>query len=76
MGFRRLVEIYQFIWMLESNAQQRLAWEDAAEARIARMRAEERAESQLQAMLIANPSGALGHAALDDKEALRKAGLL
>ncbi|MGZ2439389.1 hypothetical protein [Sinorhizobium medicae] len=76
MAFRRLVEVYQFFWMLESNAQQRLAWEDAAEARLARLRAEERAASQLQAMLIANPSGALGHAALDDEKALRKAGLL
>ncbi|WP_208180033.1 hypothetical protein J4T85_019510 [Sinorhizobium medicae] len=76
MSVRNLVEIYQFIWMVESHGQQRLAWHDAADARVARARAEERAEAQLQAMLIANPSGALGHAAIDDEEALRKAGLL
>lgn len=76
MGVRHLVEIYQFVWMLESHSQQRLAWEDASEARLARMRAEERAAAQLHAMLVANPSGTLGHASLDDEEALRKAGLL
>ena len=40
MSVRRLVEIYQFFWMFESHAQQRLAWEDAEQARIARARAE------------------------------------
>lgn len=76
MPFSRLVEVYQFVWMLESNAQQRLAWDDAAEARIARARAEARADAQLAAMLAANPSGALGHARLDDEDALRSSGLL
>lgn len=72
----RFVQIYQFFWMLESHAQQRLAWEDAEEMRHARMRAEAQAAAQLQAMLIANPSGSLGHARLDDEEALRESGLL
>lgn len=73
---RRLMEIYQFVWMFESHSQQRLAWEDAAQARIARARAEALARAQLQAMLDANPSGSLGHAQLNDEEALRDAGLL
>lgn len=73
---RKLVEIYQFFWMLESNAQQRLAWEDAAQARIARERAERQAAAQLRAMLNANPSGALGHAALNDKDSLEQSRLL
>lgn len=76
MSVERLVRIYQMLWMFESHAEQRLAWEDAAQARIARARAEARAEAQLQAMLIANPSGALGHAKLNDEDALREAGLL
>jgi hypothetical protein len=76
MSVRRLVEIYQFLWMLESHAQQRLAWEDAAEARIARERAERRAAAQLKAMLDANPSGALGRARLNDAESLKRSGLL
>jgi hypothetical protein len=71
---RRLMELYQFVWMFESHSQQRLAWEDAAQARIAR--AEALARAQLQAMLAANPSGSLGHAQLNDEEALRDAGLL
>lgn len=72
----KLIEIYQFFWMLESQGQQRLAWEDAAQARIARERAEARAAEQLHAMLLANPSGALGHARLNDEDALRRAGLI
>lgn len=76
MSLRLLVEIYQFAWSLESHAQQRLAWQDAAQARIARDRAEARAAAQLQAMLIANPSGQLGRAQLDDEDALRRSGLL
>ena len=76
MRFRTLLEIYQFFWMLESHAQQRLAWEDAAEMRIARARAEAQAAARLQAMLGANPSGQLGNATLDDEEALRLSGLL
>jgi len=43
MNFGRLVDLYQFFWMLESHYQQRLSWDDAAEARIARVRAEEAA---------------------------------
>jgi hypothetical protein len=76
MSFSRLTEIYQFIWMLESHAQQRLAWEDAAEARIARERAEAQAAAQLRAMLDANPTGALGRAHLNDESKLRGSGLL
>lgn len=76
MSLRRLTEFYEVMWMFESHAQQRLAWEDAAEARIARGRAEALAAAQLQAMLGANPSGQLGHAQINDEESLRKAGLL
>lgn len=76
MSLRNLVEVYQFIWMLESNAQQRLAWQDAAEARIARARAEQMAAAQLRTMLDANPSGQLGHSRLNDPESLQKSGLL
>jgi hypothetical protein len=76
MSFGRLVQIYQFFWMLESHAQQRLAWEDAEAMRIARARAEAQAAAQLRAMLDANPSGSLGHARLNDDEALRESGLL
>lgn len=76
MSLRSLVEIYQFVWMLESNAQQRLAWEDAAQARIARARADQMAAAQLRAMLEANPSGQLGNSKLNDPETLWKSGLL
>lgn len=76
MSLNRLVQIYQFFWMIESHAQQRLAWEDAEAMRIARLRAEQQAAAQLQAMLIANPSGQLGHALLNDEQALRDAGLI
>lgn len=76
MSFGRIVEVYQFVWMFESHAQQRLAWEDAAEARIARMRAEAQAAAQLRAMLNANPSGSLGHAMLNDADSLEESGLL
>lgn len=72
----KLLSLYQFFWMLESHYQQRLAWDDAAEARIARQRAEALAAAQLQAMLDANPSGQLGFSTLNDDDALRKAGLL
>ena len=70
------MELYQLLWMFESHAQQRLAWEDAAQARIARERAEALARAQLEAMLIANPSGQLGHARLDDEDVLKRSGLL
>ena len=76
MSLGKLVEIYQFFWMIESHAQQRLAWEDAAQARIGRDRAEAKADAQLRAMLDANPSGQLGHARLDDIGALIGSGLL
>jgi hypothetical protein len=76
MSLRVLIEIYQFAWSVESHAQQRLAWQDAVEARHARARAEAHAAAQLQAMLVANPSGSLGHAKLNDAEALKKSGLL
>lgn len=76
MSFHRLTEFYQFLWMLESHAQQRLAWDDAAQARIARARAEAQAAAQLRAMLDANPSGALGRAQLNDEDKLKDSGLL
>lgn len=76
MSFHRLTEFYQFLWMLESHAQQRLAWDDAAQARIARARAEAQAAAQLRAMLAANPSGALGRARLNDEDKLKDSGLL
>jgi hypothetical protein len=76
MSVRLIIEAYQFLWMFESHAQQRLAWEDAAQARIARQRAEALAQAQLRAMLIANPSGALGNARLNDRDALMRSGLL
>jgi len=72
----RISELIQFFWMFESHAQQRMAWEDAAQARIARVRAEKQAEEQLRMMLDANPSGSLGHAKLDDEDTLKSAGLL
>lgn len=76
MSLRKVVELYQFFWMFESHAQQRLAWEDASQARIARMRAEAQAAAQLRAMLNANPSGALGNARLNDWDNLERSGLL
>lgn len=75
-AINKLVSVYQFFWMLESHAQQRLAWQDAEEMRVARARAEARAEAQMRAMLDANPSGQLGRARLNDEDALREAGLL
>ncbi|WP_312162019.1 hypothetical protein [Phenylobacterium sp.] len=76
MSFGRLMEIYQFFWMFESHAQQRLAWQDAAQARTARERAEALAAAQLRAMLDANPSGQLGNAQLNDPDGLEQSGLL
>ncbi|WP_236899120.1 hypothetical protein [Devosia sp. SL43] len=74
--FSRITEIYQFFWMFESHAQQRKAWDDAAQARVARVRAEAQAAAQLHAMLSANPSGSLGHAKLNDEDSLDESGLL
>ena len=76
MSLSKVMELYQFFWTFESHAQQRLAWEDAAEARIARERAEALAAAQLDAMLTANPSCSLGHARLDDEDSLEGSGLL
>lgn len=74
--FGRIIETIQFFWMFESHHQQRLAWDDAAKARIARDRAEALAQAQLAAMLEANPSGALGSSQLDDPMSLAESGLL
>lgn len=76
MSFRAISDVIQFFWMFESHHHQRLAWKDAAAARIARERAEAQALAQFQAMLEANPSGALGDAQLDHPDSLRKSGLL
>jgi hypothetical protein len=76
MSLGRIMEIYQFVWMFESHAQQRMAWQDAAQARIARDRAEAQASAQLRAMLMANPSGSLGDARLNDPVSLERSGLL
>ncbi len=76
MSLRQLIELHQFLFSLESQAAQRLAWEDAEQARIARARAEAIAAARLRAMLDANPSGQLGHAQLNDLDALKRSGLL
>lgn len=34
MSLRQLIELHQFLFTLESQAAQRLAWEDAEQARI------------------------------------------
>jgi len=66
----------EFFWQIESRYHQRLAWEDAKEARIARRRAEIAAADKLRAMLAAHPSGQLGYSKLNDHDALKRAGLL
>lgn len=76
MSLRALMGFYNFIWMLESHSQQRLAWDDAVQARLARDRAERRALIQHKAMMDANPSGQLGNAQLNDPEALGRSGLI
>ena len=76
MRASKAIEFYQFRWMLQSHGQQRLAWVDAAEARVARARAEALAAAQMRAMLAANPSGQLGNARLNDEDALKESGLL
>ena len=76
MSVRRLISSYRTIWMLRAHRQQRLAWKDAEQARVARDRAEAQAAAQSQAMLCTNPSGSLGRAELDSVGALKKAGLL
>mgnify|MGYP003575323919 CR=1 FL=1 len=76
MSLGRISEIIQFFWMFESHHHQRLAWEDARKARIARDRAEALAAAQFAAMLEANPSGALGASQLNDPDSLEQSGLL
>jgi hypothetical protein len=76
MSFRVVSDVIQFFWMFESHHHQRLAWKDAAHARIARERAEAQAFAQFQAMLEANPSGALGNSQLDDPDSLQRSGLI
>lgn len=76
MKGKKLLEAYQFGFMLFSHYNQVLSWQDAKEARLARIRAEQIAEAQLRTMLDANPSGQLGNAKLDDETALRESGLL
>jgi hypothetical protein len=67
---------YQTYWMFKSHREQRLAWNDAAEMRIARRRAETLADMRMQAMLDANPSGQLGDSQLNDLSKLKDSGLL
>lgn len=76
MSLRTLMGVYQFGWMVVSHYQQSLQWRDAKEARIGRVRAETQAAAQLDSMMDANPSGALGNARLNDPVALRRSGLL
>lgn len=76
MAFRQLTSIIQFFWMLESQRQQRLAWKDAAKARVARDRADAQSAAQFQAMLDAHPSGSLGDSVLNDPETIQQSGLL
>ena len=76
MSLGKIMELYQFIHMFESHHQQRLAWEDAAKARIARDRAEAQSRAQFRAMLLAHPSGSMGDAILNDDDRLRESGLL
>jgi len=76
MIFGPILALYRFWWMIRSHRAQRLAWDDAAQARVARARSERIAEERLQAMLDANPSGQLGNAKLNDWEALERSGLL
>lgn len=68
--------VLQVIGTIEAAYQQHLAWQDAAEAREARRRAEAKAARQARAMLTAHPSGALGRGRLNDVAALRRSGLL
>lgn len=74
--YETALKVYEVLWMFESHAQQRMAWEDAEEMRHARARAEAQASAQLQAMLDANPSGSLGSSRLNDEDILVRSGLL
>jgi hypothetical protein len=72
----KLFSYYQMVRSFEVDRHQRLAWEDAEKARIARDKSIETAKEKAQAMLDANPSGQLGRSKLDDEAALKRAGLL
>lgn len=72
----KLITVVNFLWQMEAQHHQRLAWEDAEQARIARARAEHLAAQRLQAMIDAHPSGELGDAQLNDPHALAQSGLL
>jgi hypothetical protein len=72
----RITQVIQFFWMFEAHHQQRLAWDDAKKARIARARAEAQAAAQSAALRRANPSGSLGSSSLNDADILKKSGLL
>lgn len=76
MSFNGPIGWYQLYWMFRSHREQRRAWEDAADMRIARRRAEELAADRLRAMLDANPSGQLGNSRLNDLGKLKDSGLL
>jgi hypothetical protein len=76
MSLRAFREVFDILFSIESRFEQRLAWADAAEARLARARAEKQAAAQLKAMLEANPSGQLGHGKVNDEQRLKDAGLL
>lgn len=76
MSLNQLMALHQFLFSLESQAAQRLAWEDAEQARLARARADMIAAMRMRAMLDANPSGQLGDAQLNDLKALKRSGLL
>jgi hypothetical protein len=76
MSLNQWMALHQFLFSLESQAAQRLAWEDAEQARVARARAEAIAAARLCAMLDANPSGQLGDAKLNNLDALKRSGLL
>lgn len=73
---RSLLIPYDIYWMFRSHAEQRKAWKDADQARVARQRAEAQARAQLQAMLDANPSGSLGNSSLNDRASLKDSGLI
>lgn len=73
---RGLLELYRIYWMFASHKEQRLVWRDAAQARLARSRAEALAAAQFAAMLDANPSGQLGNAQINDPRSLEESGLL
>lgn len=76
MSFQGPLGWYQLYWMFRSHKEQRRAWDDAKEMRIARRRAETLADLRMQAMLDANPSGQLGDSKLNDLDKLKDGGLL